>query len=1436
MHPVELNAAKKNEETSSRSGKDNAVEENSQQPKNGKGGDQVIAATGAGDSRVCLGVLPVKVRAKNGNSHVETYALLDSGSEVTLCHEELTERLHCHGKKRNFTLTGMTGSQQVESQLVDIVVESMDGTTAVELENVRTVRNIPISQDCIPTRKDLDRWPHLKGIDLREAQNDKVMLIIGLKENPQLFLPIEYKVGKQHQPVAVRYSLGWTIMGSIGGEKENPSYSVYLLQTAFPSEASWLNGIDEFQEGNRKLVLSVNEERFDNVKPVEVASLREMSEEEYERNSLEQQIEGLWKTDFGDTLIDSRPCPSIEDKKALKMMEDSVKKIDGHYQVALPWKLYPPDLPNNRDLALRRCELLKRRLSKDKDLLSKYRTTMNEYIEKGHAEKVPNDELDPSDRPVWYLPHHPVVHQLKPDKVRVVYDCAAKYKLKSLNQQLLQGPDETNRLVGVLSRFRKEPVGTIADIEAMFHQVLVDPRDRDVLRFLWWPGGDLSQELEEYRMVKHVFGAKSSPSIADFCLKKTAELESKGIMSEAVATVKKNMYVDDLMKSTSTVEKAITLVGQLRELLARGGFRLTKWCSNRREVLAAIPESERAKSVVNLHIDRLPTESTLGVKWNVEVDKFQWEISEEKMELIHNKPNTRRGILSIVYSIFDPLGIVAPFTMKAKLLLQMLSRMKIGWDDQIGETERMQWMRWLADLPKLADVQVERCFKPDSFGDVKLVELHLFSDASRVGYSAVAYLRLVDVNGCIHCAFVIAKARLAPIKEISIPRLELSAAVISVKLRVQIQEELEMDIQRVCHWTDSTSVLKCIFNESKRFHTFESNRLTIIHSHSSPTEWRYVNTEDNPADDGSKGVKLEDLKKNDRWLKGPGFLWQEESEWPAMIEVPQLTDDDPEVRKEIQVYTTVSEVNPLDKLIQYYSSWWKLKRLVAWLLRYRRWLRGRFKEPNKCLSVEEIKNAEREILRRVQEQSFPEVMKILKSQNRDSKGLSAKKSIQKGGQSIYRLNLQLKDGVMIAGGRLGNAQLDENMKHPVILPYKNRVTDLIVQSYHEDVGHMGQETVLARLRSRFWIVKGRSAVRRTIRKCRECLRRNVTPGEQQMANLPSDRISPDKPPFTNVGIDYFGPFEVKQGRSRVKRYGCIFTCLASRAIHVEIAHSMNTDSMISALRRFVSIRGCPERIRSDRGTNFTAASKELKESVKNFDERKINAFCVKKDIEWVFNPPASSHMGGVWERMIRTIRQVLKSTLKEQVVSDEVLLTFMAEAVNIINSRPLTRNSDSQLDELPITPNHLLHLRPTPSLPPGSFCKEDMYCKRAWRQAQYLANLFWRRWINEYLPTLMERQKWNTKKRNLHVGDIVLVADDNFTRGNWPLGRVVQVTKSKDGMVRVAKVKTTSTVATYSKKKRKNELITSTVILDRPVTKLCLLEMDQEDEKDNDHS
>ena len=481
--------------------------------------------------------------------------------------------------------------------------------------------------------------------------------------------------------------------------------------------------------------------------------------------------------------------------------------------------------------------LLRKRLLRDQDLFSKYNMTMNEYIEQGHAERVPTNELRPVDHPLWYLPYHPVMHPLKLEKVRIVFDCAAQFAQTSLSKQLLQGPDLTNCIVGVLSRFRQETVGLTADIQSMFHQVRVEPRDCDALRFLWWPGGDLSAELVEYRMVKHIYGATSSPSVVNFCLKKTAMMEEQQ-NSEVANVIDRNMYVDDLMKSTETAVDAISLADKVSKQLSKGGFHLTKWCSNDRRVLAAIPEAERAKTVLNLELEQLPTQSALGMKWNIEDDKFVWEMSDKLMSATSKKPVTRRSLVSVVYSLFDPLGFIAPYIMKAKLILQMLSRKKIGWDEPLEENENVQWMRWLDDLGKLKEVTVDRCFKPKGFTQVQEIQLHLFSDASRQGYSAAAYLRVKDVDGRLHCSFVMGKARLAPIREISIPRLELTAAVISVKLSHVIQAELDLTVNKVIYWTDSTSVLKCINNETKRFHTFESNRLTIIHDGSAPQQWR----------------------------------------------------------------------------------------------------------------------------------------------------------------------------------------------------------------------------------------------------------------------------------------------------------------------------------------------------------------------------------------------------------------------------------------------------------------------------------------------------------------------------------------------------------------------------------------------------------------------
>lgn len=309
-----------------------------------------------------------------------------------------------------------------------------------------------------------------------------------------------------------------------------------------------------------------------------------------------------------------------------------------------------------------------------------------------------------------------------------------------------------------------------------------------------------------------------------------------------------------------------------------------------------------------------------------------------------------------------------------------------------------------------------------------------------------------------------------------------------------------------------------------------------------------------------------------------------------------------------------------------------------------------------------------------------------------------------------------------------------------------------------------------------------------------------------MADLPSDRVLPDDPPFTRVGVDYFGPFMAKRGRSLVKKYGVIFTCLAIRAVHIEVASSLDTDSCLNAIRRFVARRGQVKVLRSDNGTNFVAAERELRQSIEKWNNEKIQDHLSQQGVKWVFNPPTGSHHGGAWERLIRSIRKILNATIKEQVLDEECLQTFFCEAEAIINSRPITAASSDVNDLEALTPNHLLLLKTKPSLPPGLFDKDDLYSRRKWKQVQYVSDLFWKRWCREYLPQLQQRQKWNDTRRNFSVGDIVLVVDDSAPRNSWMLARVIETIPDKKGLVRQVRIKT------------KNN------ILERPITKLCLLQ------------
>ena len=371
------------------------------------------------------------------------------------------------------------------------------------------------------------------------------------------------------------------------------------------------------------------------------------------------------------------------------------------------------------------------------------------------------------------------------------------------------------------------------------------------------------------------------------------------------------------------------------------------------------------------------------------------------------------------------------------------------------------------------------------------------------------------------------------------------------------------------------------------------------------------------------------------------------------------------------------------------------------------------------------------------------------------------------------------------------------------MPQCSHLTELVIRQHHIEVGHCGASHTWTSLRHQFWIVKGAAAVRKTIGKCYVCRKRNPTIGKQLMADVPSCRLQVDQPAFSSVGVDFFGPLIVKQGRVTVKHYGCVFTCLTMRAIHIEIAHSLNTDSFLNALRRFIARRGTPKQIFSDNGTNFVGAAKILKDFLQGLNSEKIDHYCSRRNIEWNFNLPTASHMGGAWESMIRSIRKILRNLLATQSLNDEGCLTLMAEMEAIISSRPLVPVSFTDTSQEPLTPNHLLLLQGNPNLPPGLFSSEDCYSRRRWAQIQFLANQFWRRWMDEFVPNLLQRQKWFQKRKNFCVNDVVLLVEDTQQRSKWVLGRILETYPDKREFVRTVLVKT------------------PTNVVKRPIAKLC---------------
>ncbi|KAG1925738.1 hypothetical protein F2P79_025333 [Pimephales promelas] len=992
-------------------------------------------------------IIPVYVSTTaEPRKEILVYALLDTQSDTTFILKDTAETLDIRKEPVKLKISTMTSKTKVVSshKLNGLQVRGFQSEVKIKLPTTYTRDYIPANRSHIPTCETARNWPHLEHLAdvMAPALDCEVGLLIGYN-CPQALLPRDVLSGSENQPFAQRSVLGWSIVGynhdDCYQDEIGVSHRIIMKQVVPAGDpAHKLQSEVYFVHRNKVKEM---------ITPAEIMK--------------------VFESDFVER--GEEVSTSQEDLRFLAKLNEGIKQTqDGHYEMPLPFKGERPELPNNKACAEHRLRSLEKRLRRDEQYRKDYLAFMKDIMARGDAEKVPEFEL--SNQPAWYIPHHGVYNPQKPGKIRVVFDCSARFQNTSLNEHLLTGPDLTNTLVGVLCRFRKGQVAIMCDVERMFHQFHVAPKDRDYLRFLWWEDGNMNAPPSVFRMKVHLFGAASSPGCANFGLKYLA-MQGEGKFNQAtVKFIQRNFYVDDGLASVDTEADAIQLVREARGLCNTGKLRLHKFITNSKTVIDTIPREECTEGATDfdLSLGEPKVERALGIQWCIAADEFHFRVLEKE------NPFTRRGVLSTVASIFDPLGFVAPFILIGKRTLQRMCQDKIGWDEPLPDDLKPHWEAWLRDLHNLSLVKIPRCYVPSTFKDVQQYELHHFSDASVSGYGVCSYLRAVNMSGEVYCTLIMAKARVAPSKVVTIPRLELSAAVVATKIGNLLKRELELDDICEYYWTDSKVVLGYINNEARRFHVFVANRVQQIRTSTETSQWRYVASEQNPADHASRGLTVKELMGSN-WFTGPSFLWQRELP-KEDINVGEINDGDPELKRAQVLMTKAREEWCLSDRLQRFSDWKRAVKAIARLKRCARSAKGLVERSNNFTTLEERKDAEQFIIRIVQEEVFSDEIKHL----RQGKEVNSRQF-----NKLYKLSPFIDDhGVLRVGGRLTQAELHPLVKHPAILPKGHHISRLLIKHFHEKVQHQGRGMTINEIRSNgIWILGCSSEVSSLIYKC-----------------------------------------------------------------------------------------------------------------------------------------------------------------------------------------------------------------------------------------------------------------------------------------------------------------------------------------------------------------
>ncbi|XP_062541842.1 uncharacterized protein LOC134209834 [Armigeres subalbatus] len=998
---------------------------------------------------VIFRMMPVTLHS--GIYSVNTFAFLDEGSSYTLVENTLIDRLRIRGVTQPLRVTWTAGVSRVEkdSQCVNMLISARGSAQRFFIKSAHTVESLKLPQHSLAVSEVVKQYSHLQDLPIADVPQTTPQILIGLKDI-HLYAPIESRIGRPEEPIAVRSKLGWTVYGPTGA-----------------------NATEGGIVGHHACSSVTNQE------------LHDLLKSQY----------ALEESGISVALLPE----SEEDRRAKEILRKTTKRIGDRFETGLLWKNDCSEFPDSYIMAVKRLIGLENRLRKDPELYAKVRTMIADYLVKGYAHKATSSELEALGcSKVWYVPLN-IVYNPRKQKFRLVWDARAEVRGVSLNSKLLKGPDMLTALPAVICKFREREVGFGADIKEMYHQLRIREEDKRAQRFLF--RNDPSAKPEVYVMDVATFGSTSSPCSAQY-VKNWNAREFAGQFPAAAKAIVENHYVDDYFDSSDTIEEAVALAKDVRYVHSKGGFELRNWVSNSREFLEAMGERKENQCVRFGEDKESGSERVLGIVWSPANDEFSFS-TKLREDLVPFLSGEQLPTKRIVMSFFDPLGLLSVFTFYGKLLIQDLWRSGCEWDQQIGDEEAEKWYQWIRRLPEVEEVRIPRYYFCGGRSlDYASLQLHTFVDASQDAYGAATYIRIETDEGPI-CSLVMSRSKVAPLQHMSIPRLELQAATLGARLANSVGEILTLEVKRRFMWSDSKTVLSWIHSDHRRYKQFVAFRIGEIHSLTKIAKWRWVPTKCNAADALTKWEKAHSMHSDAAWFRGSGFLYQPEDCWPKQDSIaPNVAE---EVRACVQFHDIAITMSIVD--LQRFSKWRVLVRTVACVYRFASNCR-RKKDGFKIEAVptteavkkaviktvrsttvplkrEEYQKAEAYLWRSAQADCFGDEIRTIKK-NRQLP-LQQQQQLEKS-SSLHNLSpfLDTEDVLRMEGRAAQGSSLPFELRFPIILPKQHLVTDKLLEYYHHRVAHGNVESAVNEVRQRFSIQNLRAELKRIGKSCMWC--------------------------------------------------------------------------------------------------------------------------------------------------------------------------------------------------------------------------------------------------------------------------------------------------------------------------------------------------------------